>query len=732
MGGRGPWIPGETVGVPWFKGAEAMVGAEMIQVIALGIYFSNRPLDRPEARKLTMELPTRSNARPASLQFKDRFLRQAGKQVADGLLAALAWLIAEGLWVGSGWHLRQAGIWLLVSLALGELFQLTRSVYRRTDLRDSLRLVVATMTLVCFALGLRLLVVPLNLPRQLPSIAFGASILTGGLWGTLRIGSRWWSEAHSQQSQPPVKVARRRNRTLIIGAGHAGAMVLQELLRHVELGFHVVGFIDDDASIHGAQVHGKTVLGGTASLEDVVRRHNVTHAILAIPSAPGQVVRKVNASLQALRVQIKTVPGLFNLLGTQVWKPVIRDVSIEDVLQREPVRLDHSALAQAIHGSVVLITGAGGSIGSELARQIASFKPKHMVLLGRGENSLWMIQREFQRLFPDQAFSLELMDIRKRAGLREVFQLYRPDIVMHAAAHKHVPFLETHPSEAVLNNIFGTLNVVEAALECGTRTLVSISTDKAVNPTNVLGATKRIAECIVLEASKKAQPGSRFVSVRFGNVLGSRGSVVPIFKEQIERGGPITVTHPDMNRYFMTIPEASQLVLQAGLLGDTGKVYVLDMGEAVKIADLALEMARLSGLTPGRDIEIQYTGLRPGEKLYEELFLDQERSSTKLHTKVFETNPQGMDPEKLFEGLEGFRKAVRLPYARRQPEIVRLLQWLVPTYTPSVLGVGRYGGFAWNRRKQDHPLSPDEPCRRKNPPPKDATAPWLVVNKTKI
>jgi FlaA1/EpsC-like NDP-sugar epimerase len=443
------------------------------------------------------------------------------------------------------------------------------------------------------------------------------------------------------------------------------------------------------------------------------------------------VVRRVTEILQSLHVQIKTVPGLFNLLGTQVWKPVIKDVSIEDVLRRDPVHLDHRALLQAVEGSVVLITGAGGSIGSEIARQVARFRPKHVVLLGRGENSLWLIQREYQRLFPEQAYSLELMDIRNRTGLREVFKIYRPDIVFHAAAHKHVPFLETHPVEAVQNNIFGTMNIVEAALEHGTHTLVNISTDKAVNPTNVLGASKRVAECIVLEASKKAATGSRFVSVRFGNVLGSRGSVVPIFQEQIERGGPVTVTHPEMTRYFMTIPEASQLVLQAGLLGDTGKVYVLDMGEPVKIAELAADMVRLSGLTPGMDIEIQYVGLRPGEKLHEELFLDKERSSTKLHAKVFEANPQGISHEVLIEGLEEFNKAIRLPFQQRQPEIVRLLQRLVPTYTPSLLGVGRYGGHAFNRRKQHRVVSPDGD-RRKNSPAKDATAPWLVVNKSKI
>ncbi|WP_285571615.1 polysaccharide biosynthesis protein [Geothrix limicola] len=658
-------------------------------------------------------------------------LRQAGKQLLDGVLAACAWLIVEGLWTGTGWYLKQTAIWVLISLSVGGLFQLTRHVYSLTDVRDTMRLAMATLTLASLAVVLKVMTGPLGLFPPISNVAFGASILTGGFWGTLRVGCRWWRETRARKSANG-KVDQRKFRTLIVGAGQAGALVLQELRRHTELGFHVIGFIDDNTSIYGERVHGIPVLGGTARLEEIVRKHKVTHAILAIPSAPGQAVRKLNSRLQSMRVQIKTVPGLYNLLGTQVWKPVIRDVSIEDVLRRDAVHLDHSALLEAIEGSVVLITGAGGSIGSELARQIATFKPKHLVLLGRGENSLWMIQRELHRLFPDQAYSLELMDIRKRNGLREIFQIYRPDIVMHAAAHKHVPFLETHPAEAVLNNIFGTMNVVEAALECGTRTLVSISTDKAVNPTNVLGASKRIAECIVLEASKKAAAGTSFVSVRFGNVLGSRGSVVPIFMEQIEQGGPITVTHPEMTRYFMTIPEASQLVLQAGVLGETGKVYVLDMGEPVKIADLAADMVRLSGLTPGRDIEIQFTGLRPGEKLHEELFLDQERSTTTLHSKVYETNPHGIDADKLAVGLEGFRKAIALPFKQRQPEIVRLLQAMVPTYTPSILGVGRYGGHAWNRRKPNSPLAPQEACRRKNPPSKDATAPWLVLNKSRV
>ena len=305
------------------------------------------------------------------------------------------------------------------------------------------------------------------------------------------------------------------------------------------------------------------------------------------------------------------------------------------------------------------------------------------------------------------------MDIRNRVGLREVFERYRPSVVLHAAAHKHVPFLETHPVEAVQNNIFGTLNVVEAADDFGARVLVNISTDKAVNPTNVLGASKRIAECVVLSASEKTSSECRFVSVRFGNVLGSRGSVVPIFRDQIKRGGPVTVTHPEMTRYFMTIPEASQLVLQAGLLGERGKVYVLDMGEPVKILDLATDMIRFSGFEPGKDIDIQFVGLRPGEKLHEELFLDQERRSTCVHPKLFETNPQGICPSHLAEGLAHFRMAIQLPYEQRQPEIVRILRQLVPTYVPSILGVGRYGGHVKDRRTQALRLPPSLNSRRR-------------------
>jgi len=641
-------------------------------------------------------------------------VRLIAKQLADGALAGLAWFLADQLWFVVDWNVRRMFFWVLIATSVGAAFRLTSQHYRLVGVRDAVMLGWATLTLLSCSWAFSLLTVPLQLAPGISHIAIIASVLTGLLWGSFRIGCRVWQERRSQQRILESQADKRLHRTLIVGAGRAGSLVAQELTRHPNLGYQVVGFVDDAPQKQGLTIQGIQVLGDSARLPALVLRHAVTHVILAIPSASGQAVRKLNDTLLRLNVHVKTVPGIFNLLGAQVWKPVIRDVSIEDVLRRDPVELDHGPLSLAVHGATVMITGAGGSIGSELARQVAEFTPGRVILLGRGENSLWRIQREFQMLFPQQPFSLELMDIRNRSGLREIFEHHRPKVVLHAAAHKHVPFLETHPLEAVYNNVFGTLNVVEAALDFGTEVLVNISTDKAVNPTNVLGATKRIAEQLVQSASERARPGCRFVNVRFGNVLGSRGSVVPTFREQIRRGGPLTVTHPEMTRYFMTIPEASQLVLQAGLLGESGKVYVLDMGDPVKIVDLAADMARFSGLEPGRDIDIKFVGLRPGEKLHEELFLDRERVSTRVHPKVFETNPQVLEVQALEKDLEALRRAAELPYEQRQPEIVRLLRRMVPTYTPSILGVGRFGGHVKDRRGHVLQLPENLACRRRN------------------
>jgi FlaA1/EpsC-like NDP-sugar epimerase len=389
-------------------------------------------------------------------------------------------------------------------------------------------------------------------------------------------------------------------------------------------------------------------------------------------------------------VEVKTVPGVQDLVGDRPWKPEVRDIAIEDLLRREPIVINTAAIQARVEGRVVLITGGGGSIGSELARRMAELRPERLVLLGRGENSLWLAQRELASLFPRQRVDLALCDIRNPQRLDQVFRSLRPEVVLHAAAHKHVPFLECNPEEAIGNNIFGTRNVLDAALDSGTRTFVNISTDKAVNPVNVLGVSKRIAEIITANEAAHAGAELCLTSVRFGNVLGSRGSVVPIFREQIRRGGPVTVTHPDMVRFFMTIPEAAQLALQAGLLGDNGKVFALDMGDPVHIVELAWEMIRLSGYSPGVEMGIRFTGVRPGEKLFEELFIQGEERKSGIHPKVFEALQDPLDRALLNHSLRRLEHILTYPGRGRRREILDCFMQLVPSYRPSASGLGRF------------------------------------------
>jgi FlaA1/EpsC-like NDP-sugar epimerase len=452
----------------------------------------------------------------------------------------------------------------------------------------------------------------------------------------------------------------------------------------------VVGFVDDAFEKQGVRIQGVLVLGHSKLLPTIIKESQATQVILAMPSAPGSRIRELAKLLHTAGVRVKTLPSMESFLGRNAWKPELRDIAIEDLLRREPIQLDLGSIHQALMDSVVLITGAGGSIGSELARQVATFNPSRLILLGRGENSLWGIERELHRLFPELVLEVELCDIRNPHRLQQAFEKWRPEFVFHAAAHKHVPYLEQHPEEGIENNIFGTLNVLKAAKSVRARKVVNVSTDKAVNPTSVLGVTKRIAEFLVLQAAEDETGEGQYVSVRFGNVLGSRGSVIPLFHDQIRHGGPLTVTDPDMTRYFMTIPEASQLVLQAGIMGETGKVFVLDMGEPVRIVDLAADMARLSGLTPGYDIDIQITGIRPGEKLYEELFTDQEQSVSNVHPKVFEAVQEPKNRAVLDRVLQSLEDAVNLPDGIRQQEILHAFKRLVPTYHPSPIGLGKH------------------------------------------
>jgi FlaA1/EpsC-like NDP-sugar epimerase len=435
-----------------------------------------------------------------------------------------------------------------------------------------------------------------------------------------------------------------------MGAGEAGTMIAREMRANPQLGLDPIGYVDDDPGKQGMRIRGLPVLGGRAALPDLVGQHRIDQVIIAMPTAPGKAIREVLAICEQAGVPAKTMPGMYELLGGQVSVNQLRNVEIEDLLRREPVQTDTAAVHDLIAGRAVLVTGGGGSIGSELCRQILRCGPAKLIILGHGENSVFEIHQELLRVARAQlrsdwesrpvtgapklpAIIPVIGDIRFANRLHTIFQAHRPDIVFHTAAHKHLPLMEENPSEAVTNNVLGTRNVLDAALAAGVQRFVLISTDKAVNPSSVMGASKRLAELLVQQAA--AASGCPYAAVRFGNVLGSRGSVVLTFKQQIAAGGPLTVSDPAMTRFFMTIPEAVQLVLQAAVLGRGGETFVLDMGEPVRIVDLARDLINLSGLEEGRDIDIVFTGLRPGEKLTEELFVPGEAYQRTAHAKIF-------------------------------------------------------------------------------------------------
>ena len=619
-------------------------------------------------------------------------VRQGGKFLLDGGLAAMAWWLTSLLLGHGAPALRGTAFFTAFALLFSAAFRFTSQHYRFVGLPEARALLLGTFAMALAAMLFCVLQGPLRLRMEGREVLLAACFLTGGAWFALRVavlnlhGLRYRNPAAGGEGAQPVPA----ERALIVGAGRAGMWLCQELQEHPRVRYQVVGFVDDSLEKQGVRIQGIPVLGPTRVLLELVAETRATLVILGMAGVPGRRLRELSQMLQMRGIRVKTVPGILDLVGDRPWKPEVRDIAIEDLLRRDPISLDTHAIRQALENSVTLITGAGGSIGSELARRVATFSPKLLVLLGRGENSLWELERNLRSLYPRQAIQVALCDIRNPVRLHQVFETWHPQVVFHAAAHKHVPYLEMHPEEAIGNNIFGTLNVVRASLLCGTNTFVNVSTDKAVNPTNVLGASKRIGEFVVLQAAADAPRGARFVSVRFGNVLGSRGSVIPVFREQIRQGGPITVTHPDMVRYFMTIPEACQLVMEAGILGATGKVFALDMGDPVHIVDLAADMARLSGFSPGVDIDIQFTGARPGEKFFEELFGDLEERKPGVHPKVFEAVQDPQDPLVLDTALAALRALGCLPEGERQREILKWFMKLVPVYRPSPQGLGRY------------------------------------------
>jgi FlaA1/EpsC-like NDP-sugar epimerase/lipopolysaccharide/colanic/teichoic acid biosynthesis glycosyltransferase len=427
-------------------------------------------------------------------------------------------------------------------------------------------------------------------------------------------------------------------RVLVVGAGEAGAMVARELRANPQLDMEPVAFADDDPAKLGTAIQGLPVLGSCMQIPELVDRQRIQRIIITMPSVSLQRQRDIIAICERTGVATHNLPGVYELLAGHKTLSHLPQIDINQLLHREPVAIEQSEVAAYLSGTRVLVTGAGGSIGSELCRQVARFKPGEIILLGHGENSIAEIGLDLRLSFPELTTQRAIVDVRDQSRVKQAIEAYRPQVIFHAAAHKHVPMMEADAQEAITNNVLGTWNVLRAAEEYGVERFVLISTDKAVNPTCVMGATKRIAELLVVAAAQRA--GRAYIAVRFGNVLGSRGSVIPIFQRQIAAGGPLTVTHPDMRRYFMTIPEAVQLVLQAGVLGQGGEVFVLDMGQPVRILDLATDLIKLSGLEPGRDIEIAYTGIRPGEKLNEELFLEGEDYQRTKHHKIFVANHQ--------------------------------------------------------------------------------------------
>lgn len=575
-------------------------------------------------------------------------------------------------WPGFGLFTIVAVVMTVVVFAAMRLYS---SLWRYASVRDLLRLVkavaVVTVATTALTLALSALLPASAYPRSIPAIFFLLALLaTAGPRLLMRAIGTQRSTGSKGETIP----------TFIIGAGYSAAMLLRELYHDPHNRLDVVGLIDDDPAKLNTRLHGIRILGTRHDLTSLAHTHHIRQAIIAIPSAPGPVIRELVRLCDAAGIESKILPTFDEMLGSSSSLSQLREVRIEDLLRREPIRIEDREVSTLLHQKRVLVTGAGGSIGSELCRQIAPFEPAALVLLDHSENSLFHIENEIRDHFPTLTVEGFVADIRDEARLATILHASPPDIIFHAAAQKHVPLMERHPCEAIRTNVRGTQLLVGLAEQLAVPRFVMISTDKAVNPTSVMGASKRCAELVVQAAARRSRRA--YVAVRFGNVLGSNGSVVPRFQEQIRRGGPVTVTHPEMRRFFMTIPEAVTLVLQAGTLGQNGEVYVLDMGAPVRIADLATDLIRLNGLEPSVDIEIQYTGIRPGEKLYEELFITGEAYDRTRHTKIFRVRSatEGRGDEFLPTKIKRLVEAAE----QQQYHLIRpMLQSIVKEFEPN-------------------------------------------------
>lgn len=555
---------------------------------------------------------------------------------------------------------------ILIKMIIFYAFKMYDSLWRYASVEEIVQIVTASFVATTGFVSY-FVIQQLNLPRSIYILTFMLDI-------TLIGGIRFSYRAFRKIKSSDIVSSNKFKRVMIVGAGQAGAMVIKELKNHDQLCSKPVVVVDDDDTKLGKTIKGVPILGDRYHIKKLAERKKIDEIIIAIPSAPKSKIREVVEECSRTKCKLKIVPGMFELIDGKVSIKEIRDVNIEDLLGREPVKVDIEEMTHYLKNRVALITGGGGSIGSELCRQIAIFQPKRLIILDIYENNAYEIQNELMRNHPQLSVDVLIASIRDRKRLEEIFSTYKPEVVFHAAAHKHVPLMESNPEEAVKNNVFGTLNVAECANSYGTEKFVLISTDKAVNPTNIMGATKRIAEMIVQTMGKNSK--TEFVAVRFGNVLGSNGSVIPLFKNQISKGGPVTVTHLEVTRYFMTIREAVQLVIQAGAMAEGGEVFVLDMGEPVKIVDLAENLIRLSGFEPYQDIDIEFVGLRPGEKLYEELLMDEEGLKETKHNKIFIGKPLHIDYKVLKAQLLAFKELMD----GNREDLINQIQHIVPTY----------------------------------------------------
>ncbi len=567
-------------------------------------------------------------------------------------------------------------IMIMIKILVYALFKLYRSLWRYASIDELLSVVLAVFisNIICFSLML------VSGQKSSFSIYFLIIIFDLILIGISRFSYRLLRRVKHRCQKIKSGKTREIKKILVVGAGDAGAMVVKEFKKHTELYIEIVGFIDDDITKSKKHVNGYSVLGKTTDIKEIVEKYKVDEIIIAMPSVAKSVSKEIVNICSDTGAKVKILPGLYQFIDDKVSISQIRDVNIDDLLGREAIKLDKSSIADYLKGKRVMVTGGGGSIGSELCRQIAKFSPREIIIVDIYENNVYDLENELKRIYNSKNnnplnFRVIIASVRDEKRMRDVVNDYQPQVIFHAAAHKHVPLMEHNPCEAVKNNILGTHNVVKVAHELGVEKFVLISTDKAVNPTNVMGATKRFCENIIQAYAKISD--TEFVAVRFGNVLGSNGSVIPLFKRQIKEGGPVTVTHRKIIRYFMTIPEAAQLVLQAGALAKGGEIFVLDMGDPVKIYDLAKHLIKLSGLVLDEDIKIEITGLREGEKLYEELLMDEEGLEDTVHKKIYIGKPQIVDYNQLLEKIEVLEKVA----AKNDAKLLReKLKMYVDTY----------------------------------------------------